>query len=311
MIIHPGFIGIDVSKHHLDIFNATTQHVERIDNTAQAIISTFELLQADPIKLIVFEATGSYDGSLRSALTSLQLPFVRVNPARARDFAKSIGLLAKTDAIDARMLAAMAQCLNLQADPADDPHRQQLALLHKRRDQFVATRKQELTRLAQADMAQIRDSLLDHLAWLEAAIASLDQHISLLIARHDSLEQRRRLMCSTPGIGRVISTTLLALLPELGQRSSKTIAALAGLAPFNRDSGLMRGSRQIRGGRRRVRQALYMAAVSASRSKSLFAETYRALRQAGKPPKLALIALARKILVTLNAIVRDQVTFKA
>ncbi|MGN8118266.1 IS110 family transposase [Labrys sp. 22185] len=99
MIIHPGFIGIDVSKHHLDIFDATTQHAERIDNTAQAIISTFELLQADPIKLVVFEASGSYDGSLRSALTSLQLPFVRVNPARARDFAKSIGLLAKTDAI--------------------------------------------------------------------------------------------------------------------------------------------------------------------------------------------------------------------
>jgi len=310
MIIHPGFVGIDISKNRLDVFDATTGRSEQWANAAEAIASLVERLRASGTKLVVFEATGRYDTHLRMAFAAAGVDFARVNPARARDFARSLGLLAKTDAIDARMLAAMGQSLELEGHPAADPERERLALLHKRRDQLVATRKQEQTRLAEAT-ADTCDSLNAHLAWLDEAIAGIDLLIAKLIARHAELEAARKLMCSVPGIGPVTSTTLLALMPELGARSHKTIAALAGLAPFNCDSGQARGTRQIQGGRRRVRQALYMAAVSVSRSKSRFAEAYRALRQAGKPAKLALVAIARKLLVTLNAIIRDEVPFHA
>lgn len=187
------------------------------------------------------------------------------------------------------------------------PARERLALLHKRRDQLIACRKQERTRLSEA--ADLIDSLAAHIAWLDDAVRDIDRQIDALITEREALRNARRLLCSVPGIGPVSAVTLLALMPELGSRSPKSIAALAGLAPLNVDSGQSRGARQIRGGRRRVREALYMAAVSVTRTKSRFAATYRALRDAGKPAKLALIAVARKLLITLNAIIRDQQPF--
>lgn len=152
---------------------------------------------------------------------------------------------------------------------------------------------------------------MQHIAWLDQAIQRIDRRIAALIAGQQGLHAAQRLMRSVPGIGPVCAATLLALMPELGSRSPKAIAALAGLAPFNTDSGKFRGVRQIQGGRRRVREALYMAAVSVTRTKSRFAATYRALRDAGKPAKIALIAVARKLLVTLNAVLRDQAPFHA
>ncbi|HEX9447061.1 MAG TPA: IS110 family transposase [Dongiaceae bacterium] len=306
MKIHPGFVGIDISQRYLDVFDGGVGAARRLDNLPEAIDLLIAGWNGDVF--VLFEATGHYDKVLRRALSAAGIAFARVNPARARDFARAAGFLAKTDALDAQMLAAMAQCLRPDADGAINPVRERLALLHKRRDQLVACRKQERTRLAGTG-ADLADSIATHIAWLDDAVRDMDRQIDALIAEQEGLQNARRLMRSVPGIGPVNATTLLALMPELGFRSPKAIAALAGLAPLNTDSGQSRGARQIHGGRRRVREALYMAAVAVTRTRSRFARVYRAMREAGKPAKLALIAVARKLLVTLNAVIRDQQPF--
>jgi transposase len=302
-------MGIDISKQTLDVFDAATGGSRRIPNDAQAIAVLVQRCAAGGM-FVLFEATGSYDWLLRQALSAANVPFARVNPARARDFARAAGFLAKTDAVDARMLAAMAQCLRPDAQNAAPVERERLIRLHKRRDQLVAARQQERTRRSECGDAEIADHLDRHLVWLDAEIKALERTIRKLLAAQAELARLQGLLRTAPGIGPVAATTLMALLPELGRRSAKTIAALAGLAPFNRDSGRMRGRRAIRGGRKRVRDALYMAALTASRSNSRFHTEYRRLRSAGKPAKLALIAIARKLLITLNAMVRDQKAFQ-
>ena len=237
------------------------------------------------------------------------VPFARVNPGRARHFARAAGYLAKTDRIDARMLASLGQCLDPPPASPANPERETLALLHRRRDQLVAARKQERTRAHECRHHAVAASIAGHIAWLDGEIATLEAAIADLIKASATLSPAARLLRSVPGVGPVTAATLLALAPELGSRSPGQIAALAGLAPINADSGQFRGQRSIRGGRSRLRQALYIAAVAASRSSGRFGTFYRSLRRAGKPPKLAFIALARKILVTLNAIARDNVPF--
>lgn len=244
------------------------------------------------------------------ALQTAGVTFFRVNPGQARDFARAAGYLAKTDAVDARMLAVMGRALELRPAEPLQPDREQLARLHKRRDQLVAMRSQERTRRRGEIDPETASSIDQHLGWLDQQVHELDRRIRQLIAASPGLAQAERRLRSVPGIGPVAAATLLALAPELGARSSKAIAALAGLAPFNADSGQKRGKRIIRGGRKRIRDALYMAAVSASRCNNRFAAFYRSLRAANKPAKLALIAVARKLLVTINAIVRDQTAFQ-
>ena len=309
MIIHPGVMGIDISKHHLDVFDPAVGHAERFMNDAEAVARLAARGAVGGI-FVLFEATGHYDAVLRRGLVAAGVTFARVNPARARDFARAAGYLAKTDAVDARMLAAMAQCLRPAAQDNPSPERERLTLLHKRRDQLVATRQQERTRRCECADPDIAADLDRHLDWLDTAIAALDARIRETLATDSELERRQTLLRSAPGVGPVTAVTLIALLPELGQRSPKAIAALAGLAPLNRDSGQHRGQRSIRGGRKRVRDALYMAALAAVRSKTRFRDRYQAMRAAGKPAKLALIAIARKLLVTLNALVRDRIEFQ-
>lgn len=309
MTIHPDVVGIDVSKHHLDVFDATQDRGERLLNAAEPIQALVARWSGQE-RLVVFEATGRYDMTLRRALEAAQVAYARVNPAQARDFARAAGFLAKTDALDARMLASLGAALRPRPAPPIDPGRQRLVLLHKRRDQLVAMRQQERTRRAEID-PDLAEDLERHLAWLDQAVTDFDHRIADLIAAEPSLRQTRALVQSIPGVGPVTAATLMALVPELGQRSPKAIAALAGLAPFNHDSGKQRGQRAIRGGRKRVRDALYIAAVSASRSNSRFKTAYKALRDAGKPAKLAFIALARKLLITANAVIRDQQPFRA
>lgn len=306
MKIHPGIIGIDVSKNTLDIFDGSIGTSVRIANDTAAIAAR---LAGWTDALVVFEATGRYDGMLRRALQAAGIRFARVNPARARSFAAALGLLAKTDAIDARMLAAMGQTLELAAEPGRDEVRCSLASWHKRRDQLVAMRKQERTRLSDGDEVW-RPTIERHIAWLSAEIEAAERQCRSIIAADPNLDRLYRLLLTIPGVGPVTAATLIALLPELGRRSPKTIAALAGLAPFNVDSGIFRGQRMIRGGRKRVRDALYMAAVTAARSKTRFKTLLAKLTGRGKPNKLALIALARKILITANAIARDKVAFQ-
>lgn len=306
MHIHPLFVGIDVSKAWLDVFDGSAW---RCANTPEAI-APLAARWAGLGAFVVLEATGSYDRALRRELQAAGAAYARVNPGQARAFARAAGFLAKTDGVDARMLSQLGQ--RLQPRPAEpiDPAREALALLHKRRDQLVHARQQERTRLKGCDHPTITASLGRHIAGLDEEIRTLDREIAAAIAAEPELAQARKLLASIPGIGPVAATTLLALAPELGRRSAKAIAALAGLAPINRDSGQHRGRRTIGGGRKRIRDALYMAAVAATQSHSRFARTYSQLVAAGKPPKLALIALARKLLVTANAVIRDQRAFQ-
>jgi transposase len=309
-MIPPDVVGIDVSKHTLDIFDAGLGRSEIVANTAAATAVLATELAARG-RFVVLEATGRYDVRLRRSLEAAGVAYARINPGQARDFARAAGFLAKTDKVDARMLAQLGQALQPRPTEPADPARERLGRLHRRRDQLVAMRKQERTRLRDLLEDDLLEDLQRHLAWLSAEITLLEKRIAQAITSDPRLMQTCRIIRSLPGIGAVTATTLLALVPELGQRSPKTIAALAGLAPLNRDSGLHRGKRSIHGGRRRVREALYMAALAACRSDSRFAATYRTLTDLGKAPKLALIAVARKLLVTANAMVRDQQSFAA
>ena len=308
MIIHPDFAGIDISKHHLDIFDGRLGKAERIDNSADAVRKLAKRFLATKT-FVLFEATGRYDRLLRDAFTDADLRFARVNPARARDFAKATGMLAKTDAIDAKTLAIMAQTLSPECFQRPAAERQILSDFQLRRDQLVSMRAEETTRLEALTNNFIVRGIQSHIKALSKAIEVVEGEIKSLIAAHESLREADLLLRSIPGIGPVAATVLIALMPELGHSSPQQIAALAGLAPYNQDSGAMRGKRRIKGGRSRVRNALYMAAISAIRSKSNFGQHYRKLISLGKPAKVALIAVARKILVTANAIIRDNTKY--
>lgn len=310
MIVAPGFIGIDVSKHHLDVFEGGRGRAERLDNTEESLAPLVARWKDSGV-FILFEATGHYDARLRRALSAAGIGFARVNPARARDFARAAGILAKTDRIDARVLAAMAQTLSPMRAGEGDRDREALALAHKRRDQLVHVRQQERTRRSECSDPAILADIEAHLDWLDQQIALWDAKIRYQLARSEPLDRAVKLLRSVPGIGPVAATTLIALMPELGSLQPKKIAALAGLAPFNVDSGRFRGIRRIRAGRKRVRDALYMAAVAAVRSNHRFKTIYERLRAAGKPAKVALIAIARKLLVTANAVLRDRTAFQA
>lgn len=309
MIVVPGFVGCDVSKAHLDIFDGGLGRPERIANTAEAIAERVALWR-DREVLVVFEATGRYDAALSAALRSAGVAHVRVNPAAARAFARATGRLAKTDAIDAKLLAAMAQTLKPEPRDPKDEARERLAALVLRRDQLVGDRVRESNRREALRDPVAAEDVAAHIAFLDGRIAAIEAAIAGLIAEEASLAPEAALLRSVPGVGPVTASVLLAAMPELGRASPKAVAALAGLAPINRDSGALRGKRAIGGGRRRVRRALYMAAVAAIKTRHRFAEAYKALRDKGKPAKVALVAIARKLLTVANAVMRDRTPFK-
>jgi transposase len=259
--------------------------------------------------LVVFEATGVYDLELREALRQAGIRFARINPARARDFARASGRLAKTDPIDARMLAAFARAMQPVTEQPADPARNTLAKLAKRRDQLVLMRAQEKTRRSEAEDHAMAGRISRLIKVLDSEIAEIEADISALIKAEPEISDDAQLMRSLPGVGPVACMQLIAQMPELGKVGPKQVAALAGLAPFNVDSGAFRGKRKIAGGRKRVRDALYMAALNAVRRANPFKTFYSRLRQAGKPAKLALIAVARKLLTVLNAMMRDRKSY--
>ncbi|MBI1362082.1 MAG: transposase [Alphaproteobacteria bacterium] len=306
MIIPPDVVGIDVSRHRLDIFHAGA--AMQIANTPEALAGPVRTWAAAGA-FVLFEATGVYDGMLRRALAEAGLPHARVNPGRARDFARAAGFLAKTDPVDARMLAAMATALRPAQTPVQNADREALTALIRRRDQLVAMRAMERTRASETRDAFTRTDIEAHLGWLDQRIGDLDRTIRTTVRDSECLSRYAALLRTAPGVGPVAAHVLTALLPELGQRSPKTIAALVGLAPLNADSGQKRGQRLIRGGRKRVRDALYMAALAAVRCNPALAAFYARLRNAGKAAKVALIAVARKLLTALNAMIRDNKPF--
>jgi transposase len=301
-------VGIDVSKQYLDIFDEAVGVPERIANAAQAITQLVARWRCDV--LVVFEATGVYDLALREALRQAGIRFARINPARARDFARASGQLAKTDPIDARMLAAFARAMKPVTEQVATPARDALARLAKRRDQLVLMRAQEKNRRSEADDRAMAERIGRLIEVLDREIAEIEADINALIKAEPEISDDAQLMRSVPGVGPVACMQLIAQMPELGHVGPKQVAALAGLAPFNVDSGTHRGKRKIAGGRKRVRDALYMAALNAVRRADLFKAFYLRLRQAGKPAKLALIAVARKLLTILNAMMRDGKPYK-
>ena len=301
MILALRYVGIDVSKHMLDIFDDAVGDAQSIANAPQPIAEQVARWQCGNV-FVVFEATGIYDRELTSQLHEAGIRFARVNPARARDFARASGRLAKTDAIDARMLAAFARTMAPAADPAADPARNSLALLAKRRDQLVHMRAQEKNRRSESADHTTIESITRLLDFLTEEIKAIELKIKILISKTPQIAEQARLMRSAPGIGPVACMQLIAQMPELGRLAPKQLAALAGLAPFNVDSG----KHLIGGGRKRVRDALYMAALNAVRRNGILKTFYQRLRTAGKPAKLALIAVARKLLTILNAMLRDR-----
>ncbi len=306
MTIHPRYVGCDISKQVLDIHDPRTG-ARRVANTATAAAAFAATLDANSA-CVVMEATGAYDRTLRHALAEHGVAYVRINPTRARRFAQAAGFLAKTDAVDARMLAALGSTLQPKAETPTDPARAALAQLQKRRDQLVQMRADEKKRRHDAD-GDLARSIDDHIHWLSRQVDAIDAKIETLVEQTGTLGEETERLRSAPGIGPVTATVLVAEMPELGRLSPRKIASLAGLAPVNHDSGAMRGSRRIKGGRRRVRQALYMAALAAIRQSKRFADFYQRIVERAKAKKVAIIAVARKLLTILNAMVRDKTNY--
>jgi transposase len=307
MTIAPSKTGIDIAKTWLDIHDAAARKSRRINNVKAAIAAFVKDLP--PQSTVTFEATAPYDTELRRALSEAGVTAFRVNPGQARDFAKSRRFLAKSDKIDARVLALMGEEIKLTPEPAFDEERERLQALHRRRDQLVEARAVERGRLADVADEGERASLVRHLQWLDAEIGVIEARTKAAL-RQPALAPAAKLLRTATGVGIVTVTTLLALLPELGRRSAKTIAALAGLAPYNCDSGKFRGQRRIQGGRARVRRALYMAALSAIRRVPHFRATYLAIKQRSGKAKIAIIAVARKLLITLNSMMKTGQPFR-
>lgn len=305
----PCFVGIDVSKAFLDLADGPRAAVERFDNTAPGRRRLRRRVAAlAPVKILL-EATGGYENPLLAELAAHGLPVVRVNPRPVRDFARAAGILAKTDAIDARVLSRYAQTFDPPLRRPPDPEVARLERLTTRRRQLVDARVRENNRLAGETCAPVVASIKAMTRAIEQSIETLEAEIADLLARHRALERKAALLRSVPGVGLLTAATLIAELPELGTLSRQAVAALAGLAPFNRDSGTLRGKRSIRGGRAEVRAALYMATLAAVRYNPMLREDYQRFIAAGKPPKVALTACMRKLLTLLNAILRDDTPY--
>jgi transposase len=297
-------LGIDVSKSQLDLAVHPSGAYWRTANAPAQFPALVQRLRELAPRKIVVEATGGYEAALVLALTEAGLPVLVVNPRHAREFAKSQGRLAKTDRIDATVLAHFAAVTALEPRPLPSAAVRRLAALVGRRRALVAFQSEEKTRL-HAEPAEMHDSLARHLRFLREELTALEQEIATLIATTPALAAPDAVLQSVPGVGPVLSATLLGELPELGRLSGKQIAALVGVAPLNRDSGRLRGRRTVWGGRAAVRAALYMGAWSGCRCNPVLQAFYQRLCGAGKPSKLARTACMRKLLVILNAMVRD------
>jgi transposase len=298
------YIGIDVSGSALDVaIHDTTEHF-RVDNEPVAIEQLVQRLIALSPTLIVMEATGKLELAVLRALCEAGLPAVAVNPRQVRDFARATGSRAKTDRIDAFAIAHFAAVLKPAVRPLTDVQTGQLQALLLRRAQLIEMLVAEKARLARAHAAA-RDSLNDHIKWLKQQIRVADNDIDSFLRSSPAWRQKEDLLRSVPGIGPGAAATLIAFMPQLGSLNRREIAALTGVAPFNSDSGRHVGKRRIQGGRAVVRRALYMACVPALRFNPTIRAFYDRLRKAGKPFKVAITACIRKLVVTLNAMVRN------
>src|SRR5215471_4859478 len=295
----PIFIGIDVSKARLDVAIRPSGQTESVSNDTAGIEALVKRLSESRPALIVLEATGGVERSVTRALASAELPVVVVNPRQVRDFAKATGQLAKTDRIDAQVLARFAQAVRPALRPLPDEVSWELRAGVTRRRQITEMIVAERNRLGATSKA-IRKRIEAHIRWLESELDRADQDLDQSIRQSPIWQKNQELLQSVPCIGPVISRTLLAELPELGQLNRKQMAALVGIAPLNRDSGTMWG------GRASVRAVLYMAALVASKRNAIIRTFYQRLRNAGKAPKVALVACMRKLLTILNSMIKHK-----
>ncbi len=298
------FVGIDVAKATLDVAARPSGEAWRAGNDEAGIAGVVARLRPLGPALIVLEATGGFETAVAAALAAAGLSVVVANPRQIRDFAKATGQLAKTDALDARVLALFAERVRPEPRALPDEAVRGLDALLTRRRQLLEMRTAEHNRLGFAPVAVRRD-ITQHIRWLDRRLRDVDSDLDQAIRTSPVWRAKEDLLRSVPGIGPVVSRTLLGELPELGTLTRKQIAALVGVAPRARDSGTLRGKRMVWGGRAPVRAALYMAALVASRCNPVIRAFYERLRAAGKPAKVALVACMRKLLTILNAMVRN------
>ena len=300
------FVGIDVAKDRLDVHVRPCGESFTVARDGKALAALVERLRRLAPALVVMEASGGYESVVASAIAAAQLPLAVVNPRQIRDFARATGKLAKTDRLDAATIAHFAEASRPPARPVADAQAQALGELVARRRQVIAMIVAEGNRRRRASQRRVIRAIERHLALLQSELSELDSDIDKAIRDTPAWQADADLLVGVPGIGPATVRTLVAELPELGRLTRRKIAALVGLAPINRDSGTLRGRRTIAGGRAAVRAALYMAALVASRRNPVIAAHYKKLRAAGKTGKQALTACMRKLLVILNAILRDQ-----
>lgn len=301
------YVGVDLSKDWLDVSHPRSG-ASKVANTAPAVRAWIGSLRADDH--LVFEATSGCDGTLLREANARRHPVSRMNPLQAWHFAQSLNL-PKTDRVDACMLARLGAERQLDPDPGLSPERAQLRALNDRRTQLKRMETQEKNRLARCSARAVATDIRASLRSLALRIAKIERAIDACFAKHPELARQRRLLETIPGVGPVVSTTLLSSMPELGTCDRRQIASLGGVAPKARESGRWRGQRRIGDGRRHIRRTLYMAALSSLRHRSFGKGLVTSLRAKNRPGKVILIALARKLLTLANAVIRDRTPFKA
>jgi transposase len=301
-------IGIDISKTHLDAFRQEDQAARQFENAPQGLRALIRWLGKTPVARIVFEPTGPYHRALETALSG-KFPLVKVNPLQARRFAEACGTRTKTDAVDARILARMGAALNLEPDVPISENQLVLRDLQVARTALV----KERTRLRNRSHVQVnpvlKRQIKARLTLVERQLAELDAEIARHIASDQALQRKREILCSIPGLGPIAAALILTFLPEIGTLDRKQAGSLAGLVPHSRESGQWKGKSFISGGRKPLRDALYMPALVAMRFNPDLKSKYTALREAGKPAKVAIVTLMRKLLETANALVKADRTW--
>jgi transposase len=309
------YVGVDVSKGRLDVFVRPTAERFSVPNDTAGVDALLARLEQEQEEarpaLVVLEATGGFERPLAAALAASGLAVAVVNPRQARDFARATGRLAKTDQIDAENLARFAEAVRPSPRPIPDEEARALGEILARRRQIVGMLTAENNRLAATATKPVKKRIEAHVRWLEKELARTDRDLDEAIKGSQTWRENEALLRSVPGVGPVLAKTLLAELPELGSLTGKQLAALVGVAPLNRDSGILRGKRAVWGGRSGVRAALYMGALVAARRNPTIREFYERLVAAGKPKKVALVACMRKLLVILNAMLKHRTPWKS
>ncbi len=303
------FVGIDISKNRLDVAINPGDHTFSCSNTPDGMQKLVRRLKELKPQIILLEATGGYEFLLVAALREAHLPACFINPRLVRSFARSASIAAKTDRLDAKVLALFACRMRPQPRPLPDEKQQELKHLMTRRRQLLDMIQVEKNRLEHAHFPRIRQSLQKNIEFLKGQLDALDRETDDFIHQNPLWVEQSQLLTSVPGVGSGTALSLAAYLPELGRLDRRQISSLAGLAPFNRDSGQWRGQRHIEGGRSRLRQALYMATLTATRFNPVIQACYLRLLAQGKAKKVALIACMRKLLTILNAMVRNKQTW--